>query len=157
MIRRVVPAVALAAVVVVALVIGGGGGSGRPRSAAARTEAIAGDIRCPICQGLSVADSHTPTAEAMKEEIRRRIDAGESDAEIRASFVARYSEEILLRPETSGVSALVWILPVVALVAAIGGLVFAFRRWRRQPTLSATDEDRALVEAALAGQQGDNG
>jgi cytochrome c-type biogenesis protein CcmH len=156
MIRRVVPALALAAVVVVALVIGGGGGDGRPRSAAARTEAIAGDIRCPICQGLSVADSHTPTAEAMKEEIRRRIDAGESDTQIRASFVARYSEEILLRPETSGVSALVWILPVAALLLAVGGLAFAFRRWRRQPTLSATDEDRALVEAALAGRQGDN-
>ncbi len=49
---------------------------------------------------------------------------------------------------------LVWILPVGALLLAVGGLALAFRRWRRQPALAATDEDRALVEAALAKQQG---
>jgi cytochrome c-type biogenesis protein CcmH len=157
MIRRVVPAVALAAFVVAALVIGGAGGDGGPRSPAARAEAIAGDLRCPVCQGLSVADSHSPIAEAMKEDIRRRVDAGESDSAIRASYVAQYTEWVLLRPETSGVGAWVWILPLWALLLAVGGLAFAFRRWRRQPTLSATDEDRALVEAALAGQQGENG
>ena len=157
MIRRLLPALALAAVVVTALVVGGGGRDRGPRTAAARTEAIAGDLRCPVCQGLSVADSHTPTAEARREEIRRRVDAGESDAQIRASFAARYSDEILLRPKTSGVAALVWILPVTALLLAIGGLTFAFRRWRREPTLAATDEDRALVEAALADRSGEAG
>jgi cytochrome c-type biogenesis protein CcmH len=62
---------------------------------------------------------------------------------------------VLLRPETSGAAAVVWILPVTALLLGIGGLAFAFRRWRRQPTLAATDEDRALVEAALAGRAGE--
>jgi hypothetical protein len=47
----------------------------------------------------------------------------------------------------------VWILPVTGLLLAVGGLAFAFRRWRRQPVLVATDEDRALVEAALAAQR----
>ena len=47
-----------------------------------------------------------------------------------------------------------WILPVGALLLAAGGLALAFRRWRRQPSMAATDEDRALVEAALAKQQG---
>lgn len=152
MIRRLVPALALVAVVVTALVIGGAGQGGE-RSAGGRTQAIAEDLRCPVCQGLSVADSHSPTAEAMKEDIRRQVDAGASDADIRASYVARYGEWILLRPEASGVGALVWVLPVSALLLGAGGLALAFRRWRRQPTLSASDEDRALVEAALAGQQ----
>jgi cytochrome c-type biogenesis protein CcmH len=152
--KRLLPVVALAAVVVTALVVGSGGDGG-PRTPQARTEAIAGDLRCPVCSGLSVADSHTPTANAMREEIRRRVDAGESDSQIRASFVARYSEEILLRPETSGVSALVWFLPVAALLLAVGGLAVAFRRWRRQPAVAVTDEDRALVEAALARRQGE--
>jgi cytochrome c-type biogenesis protein CcmH len=104
-----------------------------------------------------VADSHTPTADAIREDVRRRVEAGESDREIRAAYVARYSEEILLRPETSGVAALVWLLPVGALLLAVGGLAFAFRRWRREPTLAATDEDRALVDAALADQHGGAG
>jgi cytochrome c-type biogenesis protein CcmH len=157
MIRRFLPAVALAAVIVTALVIGGAGRDRGPRSPAARTQAITEDLRCPVCQGLSIADSHTPTAEAIREDVRRRVDAGQSDAEIKAAFVASYGQWILLRPETSGVGALVWVLPVSALLLAVGGLAFAFRRWRREPTLAATDEDRALVDAALADQQGGAG
>jgi cytochrome c-type biogenesis protein CcmH len=154
MIRRVLPGVALVAVVVVALVIGGAGRDKGPRSPAARAEAIAEDLRCPVCQGLSIADSHSPTAEAIYEDIRRRVAAGESDAAIKASYVSSYGKWILLRPETSGVGALVWVLPVTALLLGVGALAIAFRRWRRQPALAATDEDRALVEAALANQRG---
>jgi cytochrome c-type biogenesis protein CcmH len=153
-IRRVLPAAALAAVVVAALVIGGGGRDTKPRSPAARTLVIAEDLRCPVCQGLSVADSHSPTAEAMREDIRRRVDAGESAASIKAFYVSRYGEWVLLKPETSGVGILVWILPVGAILLAAGGLALAFRRWRRQPVMAATEEDRALVEAALTRHQG---
>jgi cytochrome c-type biogenesis protein CcmH len=157
MTRRVLPAVALAAVIVAALVVGGAGRSTGPRTAGGRVNAIAGDLRCPVCQGLSVADSHSETAKAMYEDIRRRVEAGESDAAIKARFVNSYGPWVLLEPETSGVAAVVWILPVTALLLAVGGLAFAFRRWRRQPALVATDEDRALVEAALAAGRGDDG
>lgn len=156
MIRRVLPVVALVGVVVVALVIGGAGLDNGPRSPAARAQAIGEDLRCPVCQGLSVADSHSPTADAMRADIRRRVDAGESAASIKAHYVGSYGEWVLLRPEATGVGALVWVLPVAALVAAACGLAFAFRRWRRQPTLAASDEDRALVEAALANRRGES-
>jgi cytochrome c-type biogenesis protein CcmH len=149
MIRRVLPGVALAAVVVAALVIGGAGRSHPSRAPAARAHAIAADLRCPVCQGLSVADSPSPTAKAIYDDVRRRVDAGESDGSIRAFYVSRYGEWVLLRPQASGVGALVWILPVGALLLGAGGLALAFRRWRRQPVMAATDEDRALVEAAL--------
>ena len=154
MTRRVLPGLALAAVIVAALVVGGAGRSGGPRSAAARAEAIADDLRCPLCQGLSVADSHSPTAELIYKDVRRRVDAGESEAQIKAHYVGSYGQWILLEPETSGVGAVVWILPVAALLLAVGALALAFRRWRRQPTLAASDEDRALVEAALATRRG---
>jgi cytochrome c-type biogenesis protein CcmH len=149
-IRRFLPGVALAVVVAVALVVGGSGRGGGFRSAAARAEAIAEDLRCPVCQGLSVADSHSPTAEAMYDDIRRRVEAGESDSAIKGYYVSRYSEWVLLDPDPSGVGVEVWILPVAVLLVAVGGLALAFRRWRRQPGRVATDEDRALVEAALA-------
>jgi cytochrome c-type biogenesis protein CcmH len=154
MIRRVLPGVALATVVLVALVIGGAGRDRGPRSSTARAQAIAEDLRCPVCQGLSVADSHSPTAEAMRDDIRRRVDAGESAGAIKGYYTSRYGEWVLLRPEASGVGALVWALPVGALLVAATVLALAFRRWRRQPAMAATDEDRALVEAALAKQQG---
>jgi cytochrome c-type biogenesis protein CcmH len=150
--RRLLPGIALAGVVVAALVIGSAGRGGGPRSSAARAEAIAKDLRCPVCQGLSVADSHSPTAKAMAEDIRRRVEAGESASAIKAHFVGSYGEWVLLKPEPSGVGAVVWVLPVTVGLLAVGGLTLAFRRWRNQPTLAATDEDRALVEAALAGR-----
>jgi cytochrome c-type biogenesis protein CcmH len=149
-IRRLLPVVALAAVIVVALVIGGAGRSHPSRSPSERAHTIAAELRCPVCQGLSVADSPSPTAKAIYDDVRRRVDAGESDASIRAFYVGHYGQWILLRPETSGVGALVWILPVTALLLGAGGLALAFRRWRRQSGLAATEEDRALVEAALA-------
>ncbi|HLJ08782.1 MAG TPA: cytochrome c-type biogenesis protein CcmH [Acidimicrobiia bacterium] len=153
MIRRVLPVAALLAVVVVALVIGGAGRSHPARSPATRAHDIAAVLRCPVCQGLSVADSPSPTAKAIYDDVRHRVDAGETDAAIKAYYVDHYGQWILLQPETSGVGALVWILPVTALLLGAGGLALAFRRWRRQPALAATDDDRALVEAALAGRK----
>jgi cytochrome c-type biogenesis protein CcmH len=149
MIRRALPGAALVAVIVAALVIGAGR-SHPSRSPAVRAHGIASELRCPVCQGLSVADSPSPTAKAIYDDVRRRVDAGESDGSIRAFYVGRYGQWILLRPETSGMGALVWILPVAALLLGAGGLALAFRRWRREPVLGATDADRALVEAALA-------
>ena len=153
MIRRLLPVAALVAVVVGSLVIGGAGRGHPARSKAERAHAIAAELRCPVCQGLSVADSPSPTAKAIYDDVRRRVDAGESDASIKGYYVTHYSQWILLRPETSGVGALVWILPVTALLLGAGGLALAFRRWRRQPALAATDADRALVERALEGRK----
>jgi len=96
-----------------------------------------------------VADSPSETAKAIFDDIRRRVDAGESDGAIRAHYVGSYGQWILLRPPTSGMGAVVWVLPVTALLLGAGGLALAFRRWRREPARAATDEDRALVEAAL--------
>jgi cytochrome c-type biogenesis protein CcmH len=155
MIRRGLPVAALLAVVAVALVVGGAGRSHPARSPAARAHDIAAVLRCPVCQGLSVADSPSPTAKAIYDDVRQRVDAGESDGSIKAYYVDRYGQWILLQPATSGVGALVWILPVTALLLGAGGLALAFRRWRRQPVLAASDADRALVEAALAGRAHD--
>jgi cytochrome c-type biogenesis protein CcmH len=135
--------------VVLALALGGMRGGGA-RSPSARARAIAETLRCPVCQGLSVADSPSPTAKGIYDDIRQRVNAGDSDASIRAFYVSRYGEWILLEPERSGVGALVWILPVSALLLGAGGLALAFRRWRREPVPAVTDADRALVEAALA-------
>jgi cytochrome c-type biogenesis protein CcmH len=103
-----------------------------------------------------VADSPSSTARAIADDVRRRIEEGESDGAIRRAYVDRYGEWILLQPEGSGFGAVVWALPVAGLVLGGGGLALAFRRWRRQPALEATEADRALVEQALSGGTPDN-
>jgi cytochrome c-type biogenesis protein CcmH len=145
--RRLLPWLALAAVVVVtlAVVVWPDGGDASP---SARARALAEEFRCPECQGLAVADSSAPTARAMRADIRTRVAAGESDAEIRQAMVDRFGESVLLKPEGEGLGLLVWGLPVVAVVLGAGGLGFALWRWRRQPPAHATDADEALVERA---------
>ena len=77
------------------------------------------------------------------------MEAGESDDEIRAYLISRYGEEYLLTPQATGASSVVWILPVMVIVAAIAGLAVAFRRWRATPSgPELTDADRRLVDAA---------
>jgi len=96
-----------------------------------RAHAVAETIKCPTCRGQSVAQSDAPASAAIRTEITRRIDAGESNDAIRNYFAAQYGEDILLRPAASGFGGLVWVVPVAVVAAAALALAFAFRRWRR--------------------------
>ena len=107
---------------------------------------LATELRCPDCEGLSVADSSTSSARAIRNDLRRRFSAGESEERVRQAYVERYGESILLKPEGGGLGILVWGLPVVVLVVGAGGLALAFARWRREPHLRATSADEALVD-----------
>ncbi|HVF75437.1 MAG TPA: cytochrome c-type biogenesis protein [Acidimicrobiales bacterium] len=145
--RKWLPWLTMAVLVVSALAVGSSGDGGG-RTTESRVTAIAKEVRCPTCEGLSVEESDAATARVVRDEIRRRVEAGESDGDIRAYLVSRFGKDILLKPEASGVSGLVWALPVVAAVCALGGLAFAFRRWRADGDAGVSDEDRALVEQA---------
>jgi len=123
-----------------------------PRSDDERVEALTSSFQCPTCRGQSVRDSAAPVASAIRSEVARRVQAGESDDAIRTYVVSRYGEAVLLNPPRDGLAGLVWALPVVALVAAGAGLVFAFRRWRSEPGRDVSDADRRLVEQAREGR-----
>jgi len=135
----------LLAIVVVGIVAWAAWPDGGDRTDRERTRDLAAELRCPDCEGLSVLDSSTSTARAIRADIRRRVDAGASDEEIRQSYVDRYGESILLNPEGEGLGVLVWGLPVLVLIVGAGGLVLALRRWRTQPAMRSTDADEALV------------
>jgi len=136
--------------IVVAVVVAVAAWPHPDHSAAARTRGLAQELRCVDCEGLSVWDSSTDSAKATRDDIEKRIRAGQSDEHIRRVYVDRYGEAILLKPSSSGVGLLVWALPVVVLVIAAGAIAFALRRWSRQPRLAATGDDEALVRAARA-------
>lgn len=139
--------VVLGAVVIAALVWAAWP-SGNAPSDGERAREVASGLRCPDCEALSVAESSTPTARAIRRDLQRRVAAGESDETIRAAYAERYGESILLEPEGTGLGLLVWGLPVAVLIAGAAGLVLASRRRRRDPRLHATDADEALVEKA---------
>jgi len=114
-------------------------------SAEQRANHLNGQLRCPVCQGLSVADSHSSTSLAIAADVRRRVHAGQSDDEIRNAYVARYGEWILLNPR-GGAGAVAWLLPIALVVGAGGGIGLALRRWSVSTLRTPTDADRKLVE-----------
>src|SRR5262245_29092657 len=80
---------------------------------------VAAQLRCVVCQNLSVADSPSEMAGQMRAIIRERLAAGESPAEVQRYFVERYGEWILLSPPRRGFNLLVWLLPLVAVVVGL--------------------------------------
>ncbi|MGI8810750.1 MAG: cytochrome c-type biogenesis protein [Acidimicrobiales bacterium] len=138
----------LGLVLVVALAVGSRGESGPPTEDQ-RVGRITSVVRCPTCRGLSAAQSDAPSAESIRDEVRRRVQAGETDAQVKGYLVSRYGEDILLRPKAEGVGLLVWALPLAGVTAAVGGLVVVLGRRRVRPGPRVSDADKALVDEAL--------
>lgn len=141
------PWLVLAALLAGALAVAAVGDRG-PRTTAERARAVSESVKCPTCQGQSVADSSAPAARAIRTEIARRIEAGETDDQIREYIAGIYGPENLLTPPRDGVAGLIWFLPVAGMVFAVGGLAVVFQRWRVPDEVDVSEEDRALVEQA---------
>ena len=94
-----------------------------------QTRAIATELRCVVCQNLSVADSPSEMAQQMRAIVREQLQAGKSPDEIKAFFVSKYGEWVLLKPKTTGFSALLWILPYVVLVLGVSIALWFVRVW----------------------------
>jgi cytochrome c-type biogenesis protein CcmH len=124
---------ALIVVLGVALMIGSGAGSGGPPTPAERSAGLATQIRCPSCEDLSVAQSSASSAVAVRHQITEMVGRGQSDQQVRSALVAQYGPSILLAPPVSGLTALVWVVPVVAGAVAVVALGALF--WRRSREL----------------------
>jgi len=98
---------------------------------------VAAQLRCVVCQSLSVADSPSETAHQMKDIIRERLAAGETPEQVRAYFVEKYGTWILLSPPRQGFNLLVWVVPFVGLGLGLVLVLIVVRRWSRRPAAPA--------------------
>lgn len=140
---------------VLVVVIGVGLATASP-AAGDRVEALAEQLRCPVCQGESVADSPSETASAITQQIEEMVAAGRSDEEILDHYVARYGRWVLLEPPARGDTLLLWLLPLLALAAGLV-VVLTRRRTARDTPVRPTASERAELRrraAALREQEG---
>lgn len=137
---------ALVLLLLAAVVAGLAAGGGAPGD---RTYELESRLRCPVCKTVSIAESLSDTAAAMRATVEQQIAAGRSDEEIIEYFTGRYGEWVLMDPPVRGNMLALWLVPLLALLA--GAAAIAGRRGRpaaAPPDLSA--EDRARVASALA-------
>ena len=115
-----------------------------------RTQEVASGLRCPVCQGLSIADSPSEMAVNMKTEVRSMLERGYTREQIEQYFVASYGEFVLLEPK----NPIVWILPIAALVFGIAVVIFKLRRLAAAPAPkrpTTTNPDLARVRELVKG------
>ena len=96
-------------------------------SAEDRIASLSGAIRCPFCNGESLADSQAGVAADYRALIAEQVAAGATDEEIMDEFAANFGDSFILDTSTSAWSVALWVIPVLALVGGVGVLVFLKR------------------------------
>jgi len=107
---------------------------GQPLTGAAldqKTQEVASLLRCPVCQGMSVADSPSTVALDMKREVRDMLGRGYTQEQVLNYFEQSYGQFVLLKPK----SPVVWLLPVLLLIVGAVVVAVAARKLSTRPTV----------------------
>lgn len=113
----------------------------------ARVNAVSAELRCLVCQNQSLADSHAPLAIDLKNQVREQLQAGHTAQEVVDYMTARYGDFVRYRPAFQARTLLLWVGPLLLVLAGAGLLWRALARQQRslaaEPALDATDAARA--------------
>ncbi len=96
-----------------------------------RINEIAEDLNCPTCTGINLADCRTLTCEQWREKIGDLVAEGYSDQEVLDYFSTQYGTQVLQEPPRSGFTLILWVLPVIAILAGGAWLAYVIRGWRK--------------------------
>jgi len=120
----------------------------------ARARSLSAELRCMVCQNESIDESHADLARDLRLLVRERLQAGDSDDQIRAFLVRRYGDFILLKPPFKLETWLLWGAPFLVLLT--GACIILVARRRQQSFVPAnllSEAERAKLDAML----GDDG
>ena len=134
-----------AACIVALLALASAPGALAGRGEAPTLAGLEGEVMCPVCK-TTLDQSSSPAAQQIKDFIARRIQAGDSEQQIKDKLVAVYGKQILAAPPKEGFDLLAWVLPLVGLIG--GALVVGLLAWRW--SRSRGREPRAPTAAALS-------
>jgi cytochrome c-type biogenesis protein CcmH len=108
----------------------------------ARARELSAELRCMVCQNESIDASNAPLARDIRILLRERLEKGDTNRQVLDYLVSRYGEFVLLKPRLSAHTLLLWLTPLLVLLAG-GWMVVGGLRRRRQPEtapLSAAEE-----------------
>ncbi len=116
-----------------------------------RARELSAELRCLVCQNQSIDDSQAPLAKDLRMIVRERLVAGDSDDSIRTYLVARYGDFVLLKPPFKVTTLLLWLSPLLVLLA--GGLAVLMSMRSRRAASGAgaglSDAERAKLAHIL--------
>ncbi|HEY0721505.1 MAG TPA: cytochrome c-type biogenesis protein [Gammaproteobacteria bacterium] len=120
----------------------------------AKTRDLSRQLRCLVCQGENVWESHSDLARQMRDHVRDHLKAGESPEQIKAYLESRYGDFVLMEPPKHGLNWLLWLGPFALLIT--GGVLLRrqLNQWRK-PAIKRegavlSEEQKIKIEAELA-------
>lgn len=116
-----------------------------------RYKQLSAELRCPKCQNQNIADSNAPIAQDLRKLLYKQLEAGASDEDILDYMVSRYGEFVRYKPRFSGVTLMLWLMPVGLLLGAlfIAAMVVRSSRSAGKGEVISAEEQQRL--AALLG------
>ncbi len=109
----------------------------------ARAREISQNLRCLVCQNQSIDDSNASLAKDLRVIVRERITAGDTNEQVVDYVVKRYGNYVLLKPPFQADTALLWLLPFILMVVALGG---AWTYLRQQPAPEEGDAVNDILD-----------
>ena len=112
----------------------------------ARARAISEELRCLVCQNQSIDESNADLAHDLRVLVRKRLLAGDTNAQAIQYIVNRYGQFVLLRPRMEPATYALWLSPLVFLLLGGAGIAVYLRRRRKaaEPAPLSAAEEAAL-------------
>jgi cytochrome c-type biogenesis protein CcmH len=110
---------------------------------------ISTGLRCLVCQNESIDDSDAPLARDLRILVRDRLEAGDSDEDVKAFIVERYGEFVLLKPVFGVHTALLWLGPFIVLFLGGWAILRGYLRRETSEITSLRPEEEARLNKLL--------
>jgi len=115
----------------------------------ARARAISSQLRCVVCQNQTIDDSDAELAHDLRVLLRQRLKVGDTDQQAIAFLVNRYGDYVLLKPPFEAETLLLWLGPLLVLVAGGVGVAFYLKRRQGAAPSAFTVEEQARLDRLL--------
>lgn len=118
----------------------------------ARARGLSAELRCLVCQNQSIDDSNAPLAKDLRLIVRERLKAGDSDTQVKEFLVARYGDFVLLKPPFAAYTLILWVSPLLVLLAAAYVARRSFGSRDTAPVVAPLSAaEQAKLDAVLGG------
>lgn len=115
----------------------------------ARTMALASQLRCPVCQNQTIAESDADLAKDLRGQIREQLRRGQSESDVVAYMTARYGDFVLWRPPFKSTTLLLWLGPLLLVAVALIGLFYRLARERGGGEVELSEAEHARAALLL--------
>ena len=115
----------------------------------ARARALSSELRCVVCQNQTIDDSDAELAHDLRVLLRQRLKAGDTDRQAIAFIVNRYGDYVLLKPPFEAETLLLWLGPLLVLLAGGTGVAIYLQRRRDAALPAITADEQARLDRLL--------